>query len=330
MVHFRTLFLSATIGLVPLALASCSGTEETSAQTGAAIDGDDYQLTPFGRLHRDCIVDVSDDEAVITNSDGDRVAADRRLPRRYNHCQHAAKDARGLNRTSGGSRTPNTNGWVESVDTTFTNSYGFSWFNKLSGAWSVPTAPTSYVGQAIFLFPSLEPAAGTAILQPVLQYGVSAAGGGQFWSIASWYLSSTGNAFHSGLLNVGGISSVTGSVVASNCATNGQCDWQVKTSYRLGLTTVSTTLNTTALESFRLAQKAVLEVTGITNSCSQYPATTTTTFSNIVLTMPGPGTTNFNDVTNIVPWQTHVTPGLMPSCGFAASSPSATTATLVY
>jgi hypothetical protein len=330
MVRYRALFLMAAIGSLPFVLASCSGDEDASSQTAhALVDGDDYRLTPFGRFHRDCILAVSDDEAITSNSDGDRVLANGIEARRYTPCQHAPKDDR-RTRISPGRATPNTTGWVESVDTTFTNSYGFSWFNKLTGAWTVPAAPTTYVGQAIFFFPSLESANGAAILQPVLQYGPTNAGGGQFWAIASWYLSSTGNVMHSNLINIGGISSVMGSIVASNCASNGACAWQVKTSVKVGLTTVSTTLNATPAESFRLAQKAVLEVADITTSCSQYPAGTTTNFSNIVLAMPGPGTTNFNDVTNIVPWQTHVTAGLIPSCGFSASSPSATTATLVY
>lgn len=43
----------------------------------------------------------------------------------------------------------------------------------------------------IFLFISLETASGATILQPVLQYGPSAAGGGAYWSIATWYITST-------------------------------------------------------------------------------------------------------------------------------------------
>jgi hypothetical protein len=40
----------------------------------------------------------------------------------------------------------------------------------------------------VFLFNSIEPASFNAILQPVLQYGPSAAGGGEYWAVASWYL----------------------------------------------------------------------------------------------------------------------------------------------
>ncbi|MBV8485111.1 MAG: hypothetical protein JO077_19875 [Verrucomicrobia bacterium] len=77
------------------------------------------------------------------------------------------------------------NGWV-----TFA-----SWYNDTGtpvayyvADWNVPPAPSTYDGQTIFLFNSIEPASGNAILQPVLQYGTSAAGGGEYWSVASWYV----------------------------------------------------------------------------------------------------------------------------------------------
>lgn len=70
-----------------------------------------------------------------------------------------------------------------------------SWYNTLSSpissfktTWDVPEEPDTNHGQTIFLFNSIEPAAGDAILQPVLQWGPSAAGGGTYWAVATWYL----------------------------------------------------------------------------------------------------------------------------------------------
>jgi hypothetical protein len=54
--------------------------------------------------------------------------------------------------------------------------------------WNVPPPPSTYDGQTLFLFNSIEPDSETAILQPVLQYGSSAAGGGEYWAVASWYV----------------------------------------------------------------------------------------------------------------------------------------------
>ncbi|KAF7304217.1 hypothetical protein MIND_00653900 [Mycena indigotica] len=70
-----------------------------------------------------------------------------------------------------------------------------SWLNQGSSpissfttTWTVPPVPATNHGQTIFLFNSIEPNSGDAIIQPVLQYGPSAAGGGSFWGVASWYL----------------------------------------------------------------------------------------------------------------------------------------------
>ncbi|KAJ7723515.1 hypothetical protein DFH07DRAFT_1005307 [Mycena maculata] len=80
-----------------------------------------------------------------------------------------------------GAVTPEETGWVAYA----------SWLN--SGAaigsfkttWSVPPVPATWVGQTIFLFNSIEPATFDAIMQP---YGGSAAGGGEYWAVATWYL----------------------------------------------------------------------------------------------------------------------------------------------
>ena len=56
-------------------------------------------------------------------------------------------------------------------------------------------APATRSRQTIFLFNGIQnTGANFGILQPVLQYGSSAAGGGAFWSIASWYVTSGGQA----------------------------------------------------------------------------------------------------------------------------------------
>lgn len=83
------------------------------------------------------------------------------------------------------STPPQQTGWV---------AYAY-WYNTHSSPissfatnWDVPDKPSSNHGQTIFLFNSIEPAKGDAIIQPVLQYGPSAAGGGTYWAVASWYL----------------------------------------------------------------------------------------------------------------------------------------------
>jgi hypothetical protein len=54
--------------------------------------------------------------------------------------------------------------------------------------WTVPPEPTSDNDQTIFLFNSIEPTGYKAIIQPVLQWGPSGAGGGAYWCVATWCL----------------------------------------------------------------------------------------------------------------------------------------------
>jgi acylphosphatase len=70
--------------------------------------------------------------------------------------------------------------------------------------WQVPPAPsTQGAGEVVFLFNGIQNyGANFGILQPVLQWGVSAAGGGAYWSVASWYVTSGGQAFHTNLVRV--------------------------------------------------------------------------------------------------------------------------------
>lgn len=76
-------------------------------------------------------------------------------------------------------------GWIAYAYWTNTASSPIASFTT---TWTVPAVPASNVGQTLFWFNSIEPASGNAILQPVLQYGGSAAGGGSYYAVASWYL----------------------------------------------------------------------------------------------------------------------------------------------
>ncbi|KAF7344261.1 hypothetical protein MVEN_01717400 [Mycena venus] len=83
-----------------------------------------------------------------------------------------------------------------------------SWMNNgnspiktFSTTWEVPPEPQAKDGQTVFLFNSIEPGKQNAILQPVLQFGPSAAGGGAYWSVASWWVGSS-HTLHTKLVKV--------------------------------------------------------------------------------------------------------------------------------
>ncbi|HEY6269326.1 MAG TPA: hypothetical protein VIX11_13575 [Candidatus Acidoferrum sp.] len=91
-------------------------------------------------------------------------------------------------------------GWI--VDAFWQNDTGNP-VTSFKTTWRVPPAPATSSGQTIFLFNGIDPAdPSQAILQPVLQWGPSSAGGGAFWSIASWFVMGNGQAFFTTLIPV--------------------------------------------------------------------------------------------------------------------------------
>ncbi|KAJ7697207.1 hypothetical protein B0H17DRAFT_1130514 [Mycena rosella] len=50
---------------------------------------------------------------------------------------------------------------------------------------AVPPAPATYHGQTVYLFNAIN---GEGVVQSVLAYGPTPAGGGELWFVASWYL----------------------------------------------------------------------------------------------------------------------------------------------
>jgi hypothetical protein len=146
--------------------------------------------------------------------------------------------------------------------------------SRFATTWVVPPAPSTQSGQTIFLFNGIQNA--TMIYQPVLQWGPSAAGGGNFWSAASWYADGqTGQSFHSTLVNVNagdvlvGVMTLTGQSPAGfsyNCEFQGIAN--------TGLPVQNIAELTWCVET--------LEAYGITR-CSDYPDTDKTAMTSIDL-----------------------------------------------
>ena len=108
-------------------------------------------------------------------------------------------------------------GWIAYASWYNTGSSPISYFDT---TWTVPPAPVTYNGQLVYLFNSIEPASGTAILQPVLQYGVSPAGGGAYWSVANWYVYGN-NAYHTSLVNVAVGQALDGIIALTSTSASG-------------------------------------------------------------------------------------------------------------
>jgi hypothetical protein len=80
-------------------------------------------------------------------------------------------------------------GWIENSQWRNGGTQPIIYF---STKWVVPPVPASDDGQVIYLFNGMQPDSGAHILQPVLQWGPSSAGGGNYWSITNWYADGQG------------------------------------------------------------------------------------------------------------------------------------------
>jgi len=132
--------------------------------------------------------------------------------------------------------------------------------------WVVPSVPSSKGSQTIFLFNGMQDGTTSTsyIVQPVLQWGPSAAGGGKYWSITNWYVSSS-QAFFGSLVNVNAGASLTG--VMKETAHSGS-NYSYNSSFT-GYATASSLQVNNVPEAFWAAE--TLESYGVTNTNTQYP-----------------------------------------------------------
>jgi hypothetical protein len=157
--------------------------------------------------------------------------------------------------------------------------------------WVVPPAPATQSGQTIFLFNGIQNS--TMIYQPVLQWGPSAAGGGNYWAVASWYADGQGGkSFYSSLVRVNpgtvlvGVMSETGQ---SRTGFNYNCQFNGIANTGLPITNVQQlTWCIETLEAYSVQK------------CSDYPATCKTAMRNIQIQAGGANVTPAWAATNKV------------------------------
>jgi hypothetical protein len=106
----------------------------------------------------------------------------------------------------------------------------------------------------------LDPVQDTSIIQPVLQWGISPAGGGAYWAIASWYVGS--RAFYSPLKKV-----QPNDVILGKMFLNKNNTWSIQTIDKTSGASSNMAVETDTLEPFAFV---TLEVYGMTD-CQDYP-----------------------------------------------------------
>jgi len=174
------------------------------------------------------------------------------------------------------STKPLPNGWAAYA---WSNYQGSS-FTSYNGSWSVPPTPADPATQTLFLFTGFQnaftvPKNITNIIQPVLQWGTSAAGGGKYWALASWYVDSAGNVYYSAVTQTASGHNIQGNMMVSGTPPSGTWTIQAIDTSSGQQTTLNVKTNTTEPFAF-----VTLEVYGIL-TCGDYP-TGSDVFSNLV------------------------------------------------
>jgi len=136
-----------------------------------SIDGTpgmDWIPTPRGMLPSHCVREVPSGSEIFTEENHIRIKHPSGEEELFPKCNYKINE------------TAIENGWVAYASQTGQN------FNSFTGSWDVPANPIGFAGETNFFFIALE--ASGMIIQPVLQWGPSQAGGGGIWGIASWYV----------------------------------------------------------------------------------------------------------------------------------------------
>lgn len=132
--------------------------------------------------------------------------------------------------------------------------------------WIVPSVPADTGGQTLFLFNGMQDGTmhSSYIIQPVLQFGPSAAGGGNFWAVTDWFVSSH-KAFFGTLVSVNPGTSLQGVLVETG-TTHKRYNYNVSFT---GFPAASSIQVNGAPQAFWTAE--TLESYGVTSPATMYP-----------------------------------------------------------
>ncbi len=244
----------------------------------------DLVITPGGPRPRSCVHLVEEGFALV-NAQGELHMVDREQKIRARFDMREMRPRAGLAVSPAlGSGWITYSGWVNTTGTPI---------SSFATTWTVPRAPSTNHGQTIFLFNGIEPSDYSHILQPVLQWGSSAAGGGAYWSVASWYVGG-GNAFHTNLVAVN-----EGDVLVGVMTVVGESghSFNYVSSFQ-GIANTSLPINNNPELTWA---SETLESYNVT-TCSDYPATDTTPMTQVNIrtgsTTPSLAWSVYNSVTD--------------------------------
>jgi hypothetical protein len=212
------MILSFVIGLLGTCSIPTLSTDSLISYQTSRIANDSIVKTPFGpafksHVHyvdKDHYITINDNQILLIKSKTGNIS----WKSKFNQTENDAlnrKSANVRNSTQQGIPSTNKEGWI-----TYVNGQIFPIYPKpinfFSTNWTVPTEPLRKSDQLLYLFNSLMTYSSEVshIMQPVLQWGISPAGGGKHWSICNWYVIGEDQFFYDSLIKVSPDTNLTG------------------------------------------------------------------------------------------------------------------------
>ncbi|HLY19612.1 MAG TPA: hypothetical protein VKR61_20435 [Bryobacteraceae bacterium] len=313
--------ISARAGftIVPLAIAFCLvpavQAQPSDPLTVALKAHPDWVQVPGALIRPDCVHEIPNGAQVEENGD---ITLEGSIVAHYDACSEAPIRTRPLHQVAPqfGDAPGTGNGWVEAVQEEVSLGSGDN-IDKISGTWTVPNTPTDN-GGLIYIFNALEPTTENLIIQPVLQYGATSAGGnigGNYWVIASWMVGSS--ALHSPGERVNPGDTISGNTYVTSVS-SGKTNWIIKS--KDTITGAWSNLKVwTSGYTWNWAFAGVLEAYNIT-TCLDFPSSGETQFKNTKVYHGYPA---FTSVPSTFFGAVYSYGG--PSCGFSPVSGSTDT-----
>jgi hypothetical protein len=259
----------SSIAVFLLATSGMLSAQQNITYSQGRSEHPDWVQVPGELIRPDCVHEIPNGATVEVGNDG-QVSGDVMLNgvliAHYEDCPEAPIITRPTGFGEALANDPGTgNGWVEASNWLVSLNSGDN-LDEIAGDWNVPSDPKTN-GALIYLFNGMEPSNFKWILQPVLQYGVGAAGGGNYWGIASWLVGS--KAYHSPLEKVNPKDSLRGYTIITSVS-GGTIYWKVDAKDNTTGAYSYLDANTHGLQ-WTWALAGVLEVYGVT-SCSEFPS----------------------------------------------------------
>jgi len=164
---------------------------------------------------------------------------------------------------------------------------GTNHLTEFTGNWVVPPNPSSNGGQILYTFNGLvntyQPGDSDSyldedIIQPVLQYGTTPAGGGNYWAMASWYVTADGTALFSTVLKVKVADTIFGIMQETT-----PDHWFISGNDTNSGKSTSLKVSKGATTKFEPWAFVTLEVYQVSN-CNQYPTNGKILYTNLAIT----------------------------------------------